>query len=139
MCIYSDVASGGKFVPHFPPKHILASPAHVSCFQFDPRDPVPSIGGNVFHHKNILLAGAYNQVEREDMFLCRKPPLPLSARRDVLPFRMTLARDLDVTGMPTVCAAALLRALCRCCYWRWCGWAIRSSNLTRCDGVAVWW
>lgn len=51
----------------------------------------------------VLLAGAFNQVERADMFLCNKPGFPLSSRHDVVVFRTEpLQEKLDVTGMPIV-------------------------------------
>jgi len=91
------------FTPHHPPSTILTNPLCVSSYDFDPRDPCPSIGGNVFGHRDVLLAGAFNQVERPGFFLCKPPYLPLSSRRDVLVFRTNpLKSSLDVTGMPIV-------------------------------------
>lgn len=85
----------------FPPPTMISSLDDCTTFPFDPRNPCPSIGGNLFTHSNILLSGAYNQVERKDMFLCSPPFLPLSSRRDVCVFRTdVLTSPLDVTGMP---------------------------------------
>jgi hypothetical protein len=74
-------------------------------FQFDPKNPCPAIGGNVFSHKcevskkDILLAGAYNQVARPDFFVCEPPCLPLSVRPDVLVFRSEiLTEPTIITG-----------------------------------------
>lgn len=92
-----------------PPTEILATPLYNTCFQYDPQHPCPSIGGNVFPYKDVLLSGPYNQVEREEMFLCHKPGeghvkgMPLSSRRDVLVFRSEeLKQPVDVTGQPVV-------------------------------------
>jgi len=72
-------------------------------FDYDPRDPCPSIGGNVFGYRDVLLAGAFNQVERPGHFLCKPPYLPLSSRRDVVVFRTPVLREaVDVTGMVVV-------------------------------------
>lgn len=71
-----------------------------SCtsFDFDPRDPVPSIGGNVSSADGILLQGAWDQRGGEHIWNWTKP-IPLSARRDVLVFQTEpLDRDLEVTG-----------------------------------------
>jgi len=87
----------------FPAPALLRSLGASTTFPFDPRNPCPTIGGNVFSHHNILLSGAYNQVERKDMFLCQPPYLPLSSRRDVCVFRSApLTSRLEVTGMPLV-------------------------------------
>ena len=70
-----------------------------STYRYDPRDPVPTLGGNMIRHQNILWPGAYDQVERPDFFLCKPPCLPLATRHDVLVFRTEpLERDLEVTG-----------------------------------------
>jgi putative CocE/NonD family hydrolase len=70
-----------------------------SAYLYDPRHPVPTLGGNMIRHGNILWPGAYDQVERPDFFLCRPPYLPLATRHDVLVFRTPpLERDVEVTG-----------------------------------------
>ena len=92
-----------SFSPHIPPLSITSSTTSVSVYDFDPHHPCPSIGGNVFGHRDVLIAGAWNQVERPGMFLCKPPYLPLSTRGDVVIFRTEpLTEKLDVTGMPTV-------------------------------------
>ena len=91
------------FTPTFPPADLLHSLEHSTTFPFDPRNPCPTIGGNLFGYQNILLAGAYNQHERSDHFLCSAPYLPLSSRRDVIVFRTApLQAKLDITGTPVV-------------------------------------
>ena len=86
--------SGSALAP-IPP----AGSQDYSGYQYDPRDPVPTLGGNMIRHENILWPGAYDQRERPEFFLCRPPYLPLAARRDVLVFRTPpLEQDLEVTG-----------------------------------------
>lgn len=87
------------FTPAFPPPDLLHRLDHSTTFPYDPRNPCPTIGGNLFGYRDILLAGAYNQHERADMFLCSPPYLPLSSRRDVIVFRTApLQQRLDITG-----------------------------------------
>ena len=89
------------FTPAFPPADILHRLDHSTTFPYDPRNPCPTIGGNLFGYRNILVAGAYDQHERADMFLCSPPFLPLSSRRDVIVFRtQPLQQRLDITGTP---------------------------------------
>jgi predicted acyl esterase len=91
------------FTAAFPPPGLLHVLDHSTTFPFDPRNPCPTIGGNLFGFQNILMAGAYNQHERSDHFLCSPPYLPLSSRRDVIVFRTApLQAKLDITGTPTV-------------------------------------
>jgi uncharacterized protein len=70
----------------------------VTQYQFDPRDPVPTIGGNISSHNDILLQGAWNQKGGEHVWNF-PDPIPLSARRDVVVFQTEpLQEDLEVTG-----------------------------------------
>lgn len=67
-----------------------------TTYQFDPDDPVPTIGGNVSAR---VKDGAFDQREREDFFPSAPPYLPLSARQDVLVFQTEpLASDVVVAG-----------------------------------------
>jgi putative CocE/NonD family hydrolase len=67
-------------------------------FQFDPRRPVPTIGGNTSSGNDILLSGAYDQRGGPHVWNFREP-VPLSARNDVLVFQTeSLAGDVEVTG-----------------------------------------
>ncbi|MEE8442515.1 MAG: CocE/NonD family hydrolase [Dehalococcoidia bacterium] len=93
-----------------------------TTYRFDPDDPVPTIGGSVSslatvrpippyitdpatlpqvaRVEQIVIAGGWDQREREDLFGA-KPPynMPLSARHDVLVFQTTpLEADTEVTG-----------------------------------------
>lgn len=71
-------------------------------FQFDPRNPVPTIGGCISSGNDILLAGAWDQ--RGGPHIWNFPePIPLSARNDILVFQTEpLEEDIEVTGEITV-------------------------------------
>jgi hypothetical protein len=69
-----------------------------TSFQFDPRHPVPTIGGNISSGDGILLQGAWDQRGGKHVWNAQEP-IPLSARNDVLVFQSEpLAEDLEVTG-----------------------------------------
>ena len=77
-----------------------SSPRGVSStsYQFDPKHPVPTIGGNVSSEGTLMLRGAQDQRCRPDLWQC-EDTLPLSARSDVLVFQTPpLENDLEVTG-----------------------------------------
>ena len=71
------------------------SPTH---YLFDPKHPVPTLGGNISSNGALMFAGAADQRCRRDFWLC-EDERPLSARNDVLVFETEpLERDLEVTG-----------------------------------------
>jgi len=73
-------------------------PQSSTRFDFDPRDPVPSIGGNVSSADGIMIQGGWDQRGGEHIWNWTRP-IPLSARRDVLVFQTEpLADDVEVTG-----------------------------------------
>lgn len=95
----------------------------ISRFVFDPRHPVPTIGGNMSSLVGLMprpagapdipveererdvigIAGAFDQREDARFFGSRAPYLPLAARPDVLVFQSDpLPRDVEVTGPVTV-------------------------------------
>jgi len=68
------------------------------AFDFDPHQPVPTIGGNISSGDGIMLQGAWDQKCGEHVWNCADA-LPLSARRDVLVFQTDpLKEDMEVTG-----------------------------------------
>ena len=70
----------------------------VTTFSFDPRDPVPTIGGGISAADTIMAPGAFDQRGRPDFFGC-KDTLPLNARSDVLTFQTSpLQKALEATG-----------------------------------------
>jgi putative CocE/NonD family hydrolase len=69
-----------------------------TAFTFDPRNPVPTIGGNISSNQGLIANGGYDQRPRGDTHASVNR-LPLSERRDVLVFRTSpLEADLEVTG-----------------------------------------
>lgn len=69
-----------------------------TTYTFDPRHPVPTIGGNISSNNNLMTNGGYDQRPRDDTHAA-EDRLPLSERRDVLVFRTPpLEADLEVTG-----------------------------------------
>jgi uncharacterized protein len=69
-----------------------------TTYTFDPRHPVPTIGGNISSNQGLMTNGGYDQRPREDTHAAENR-LPLSERRDVLVCRSApLAADLEVTG-----------------------------------------
>ncbi len=72
--------------------------ASSTTYTFDPRHPVPTIGGNISSNQGLMQNGGYDQRPRDDTHAAGNR-LPLSERRDVLVFRTTpLEADLEVTG-----------------------------------------
>lgn len=77
-------------------------PRSRATYIFDPRDPVPTVGGNISSSQGLMVAGGFDQRPRDDTHAARDR-LPLSERRDVLVFRTPpLASDVEVTGPVTV-------------------------------------
>ncbi|MFC1739815.1 CocE/NonD family hydrolase, partial [Planctomycetota bacterium] len=69
-----------------------------SRFQYDPRHPVPTIGGNIDSGMGLIPRGARNQVPPANYFGADNE-LPLSSRNDVLSFETgVLEEEIEVTG-----------------------------------------
>jgi putative CocE/NonD family hydrolase len=74
-----------------------AKPSSTS-FTFDPRQPVPTIGGNISSADGIALQGGWDQRGGPHLWNWTTP-LPLSARNDIVIFQTEpLAADTEVTG-----------------------------------------
>lgn len=72
-------------------------------FDFDPANPVPTIGGTITSGEPLMHAGAYDQRTSEKIFGATPPYLPLAARQDILVFETAdLAEDVEITGPITV-------------------------------------
>jgi len=68
-------------------------------YDFDPADPVPTIGGSLTSGEPIFTGGGFNQVESEEFYGCTRPGLPLTARHDVLSFETEpLDEDMAIVG-----------------------------------------
>jgi len=73
-----------------------------TVYQFDPKDPVPTIGGPVSAAENVIPGGGFNQTCHPGVFGA-KDSLPLAARHDVCVFCTDpLEEDVEVTGVPEV-------------------------------------
>ncbi|WP_026873676.1 CocE/NonD family hydrolase [Inquilinus limosus] len=69
------------------------------AYQFDPANPVPTIGGALTSGQPVFEGGGFDQTEGERFFGCRRPGLPLSSRPDVVVFETEpLERDMAVVG-----------------------------------------
>jgi len=67
-------------------------------YLFDPRNPVPTLGGNVSSQGTLMFQGAADQRCRPDFWLC-SDSRPLSSRNDVLMFQTPpLDTPIEVTG-----------------------------------------
>ena len=84
--------AGGVLSPEKPDPHPPVT------FLFDPRHPVPTLGGNTSSQGPLSTQGAANQRCGTRSWLCTDTN-PLSARNDVLVFQTPpLTGDLEVTG-----------------------------------------
>ena len=94
-----------RFVPYYlhvdgtlSPEKPAANAAPIS-FDYDPDDPVPTIGGPLTSGQPVFEGGAFDQREDARFFGCTRFGLPLAARRDVLVFQTApLAEDVAVIG-----------------------------------------
>ncbi len=69
-----------------------------SRFEFDPRHPVPTLGGNIDSGKKLIPRGAQNQTPAAEHPFADSI-LPLSSRQDVLTFETpALKNDQEVAG-----------------------------------------
>jgi putative CocE/NonD family hydrolase len=100
---------GTHFTPYYlqgdgtlsPQKPAQAS-TEPARYTYNPREPVPTIGGGISAAEPIMRNGAFDQRSRPDFYGC-KDTLPLSARSDVLVFQTEpLAQAVEVTGPITV-------------------------------------
>lgn len=68
-------------------------------YDFDPANPVPTIGGSLTSGEPIFTGGAFDQREDTRFFGCTRPGLPLSARPDVLSFETEpLEESIAIVG-----------------------------------------
>lgn len=68
-------------------------------YDFDPNDPVPTLGGQVTSGEPVMVGGAFDQVPDERFYGAREPYLPLNARPDVVSLSTPpLTSPMVVTG-----------------------------------------
>jgi uncharacterized protein len=73
--------------------------AGAQTYCFDPRQPVPAIGGAITSGAPIMEGGAYDQREAAEFFGSRSPYLPTASRSDVLVFETApLTEVVDIAG-----------------------------------------
>ena len=96
---------GTTFTPYYlhsdgglstePPEEEKVRPSEYS---YDPKNPVPTIGGGISAAETIMRAGGFDQRGRPDFFGC-DDTLPLNTRPDVLTFQTEpLSEPVEVTG-----------------------------------------
>jgi uncharacterized protein len=69
-----------------------------TTFTFDPKHPVPTVGGNISSNQGLVANGGYDQRPRDDTHAAGNQ-LPLAERRDVVVFRSApLETGLEITG-----------------------------------------
>ena len=84
----------GQLMPAKP-----ATNAAPLAYDYDPANPVPTMGGPLTSGAPVFVGGAFNQREDARFFGVRHPGLPLAARHDVLVFETApLAEDVAVIG-----------------------------------------
>jgi uncharacterized protein len=89
--------AGGKLSTQKPEVRFAAT-----TYQFDPREPVPTVGGNISVGFEIMPGGGFDQRARASVTADLHDPLPLAARPDVVVFQTAaLESDLEVTGSIT--------------------------------------
>jgi len=68
-------------------------------FDFDPANPVPTIGGAITSGEPVMVGGAFDQRTSPETFGASAPFGPLADRPDVLVFEtLPLTEDVEVTG-----------------------------------------
>jgi putative CocE/NonD family hydrolase len=79
-----------------------ASRRSSTSYSFDPRKPIPTLGGNISSGGGIMQQGAWDQRGGTN-FWNAPDSIPLSARNDILVFQTApLSADVEVTGEITV-------------------------------------
>jgi len=68
-------------------------------YRYDPRQPVPTVGGAVTSGEPLMVGGAFDQREAPGVFGATPPYRPLAERNDILVFTSApLEEDMEVTG-----------------------------------------
>ena len=76
-----------------------AAAAESTQYDYDPRHPIPSIGGTITSGQPVMVGGAFDQTEGPRFFGSAEPYRPVAERPDVLVFRtLPLQKDVEVTG-----------------------------------------
>lgn len=98
-----------RFTPYFLHEHGAlsaekpAANARAMSFDYDPSNPVPTIGGPLTSGQPVFEGGGFDQREDKRFFGCKNFGMPLSARPDVLVFQTPLLEeDVALAGPITV-------------------------------------
>jgi len=68
-------------------------------FTYDPRHPVPTVGGTVTSGQPLMVGGAFDQREGAEFYGSQQPGRALGERPDVLVFQTApLLADVEITG-----------------------------------------
>jgi putative CocE/NonD family hydrolase len=68
-------------------------------FVYDPRNPVPSIGGTITSGEPLMFGGAFDQCEASQFYGSKPPYRPLAERPDVLVFQTApLKKAIELSG-----------------------------------------
>ena len=96
---------GTRFTPYYLHGDGMLAPAEPAsgaaplAYSYDPRHPVPTVGGTISSGAPVMEGGAFDQREEPRFFGSRPPYLPLATRPDVLVFQTPpLAEEVEVTG-----------------------------------------
>jgi putative CocE/NonD family hydrolase len=97
--------SNTRFIPYYLHSDGLLSEkkptdqtAQPSRYTYDPKDPVPTIGGGISAADDFMQPGGFDQRGRSGFIGC-KDTLSLNCRHDVLTFQTSpLEADVEVTG-----------------------------------------
>ncbi|MFZ6765530.1 CocE/NonD family hydrolase [Undibacterium sp. Di26W] len=69
------------------------------AYDYDPQQPVPTIGGAVTSGEPLMAGGAYDQRCGPGIFFCNGSSAPLRERDDILVFQSApLSADVEITG-----------------------------------------
>jgi putative CocE/NonD family hydrolase len=84
----------GTLSPAKPPAE-----AEPLTYRYDPKHPVPTVGGPISSGQPMMVGGAFDQRESPVFFGSRWPYRPLAERQDVLVFQTPpLEQEVEVTG-----------------------------------------
>lgn len=94
-----------RWTPYYLQQDGLLSPQKSDApdaslaYDYDPRNPVPTIGGAVTSGEPVMVGGAFDQRESPKFFGSKAPYRPLAERDDVLVFQTAaLSEDVELTG-----------------------------------------
>ena len=106
-----------KFTPYYLHADGRLDPARPAAksaplaYDFDPANPVPTMGGPLTSGAPVFVGGAFDQREDARFFGVRHPGQPLAARHDVMVFE-TLPLDEDVAVIGPIVVRLFVASSC---------------------------